>query len=137
MDVHLNHEGKISITLWTITYTYSIDYNCFDLSKVFIKIYSTDIPIKTVFICTASGFFVHYCQLFTLCYPVHYPTRDLLRRLGSDQTFTGGFFLFTVVPYSSTESLTEYLIAPVFWVTITLYCQCHNVPPFHFQIYTT
>ena len=35
------------------------------------------------------------------------------------------------MPFSLTESLIKYLIAPVFWVTITLYCQCRSVPPFH------
>ena len=34
-------------------------------------------------------------------------------------TFTGGFF-FTLVPFSSTKSLTEYLIARIFWVTIII-----------------
>ena len=111
-DVRLNSEGKVPNALWTITCTYSIDYNCFNLSKFFIKIYSTDISIVTVYL---------YC-LWIL--------RVLLPTLHTDQTFTGSFF-FTVVPFSLTESLIEYLIAPVFWVTITLYCQCHSVPPFH------
>ena len=48
MHVRLNREGKIPNALWTITCTYSIDYNCFNLSKVFIKIYSTDISTVTV-----------------------------------------------------------------------------------------
>ena len=63
MDIHLNHDRKVSIALWTITCTHSINYNYFNLSKVFIKIYNTDISVATV-ICTASGF-VYYCQLFT------------------------------------------------------------------------
>ena len=95
-----------------ITCTYSIDYN-FNLSKVFIKVYSTDISIATVSV----------LLLDSSCIIVNFSH--------TDQLFTGGFFLFMIVPFSSTESLTEYLIAPVFWVTITLYCQCHTVPPFH------
>ena len=50
MYVRLNREGKIPNTLWTIMCTYSIDYNCFNLSKIFIKIYSTDISIATVYL---------------------------------------------------------------------------------------
>ena len=112
MHVHLNREGKIPNALWTITCTYSIDYNCFNLSKVFIKIYSTDISIVTVYL---------YCfWILRALFPTHHTlTRHLLA------------IFFTIVPFSSTESLTEYLIAPVFWVTIILYCQCCSAPPFH------
>ena len=120
MHVCLNRKGKIPNTLWTITCTYSIDYNCFNLSKVFIKIYSTDISIATVYL---------YCfWIFRALFQTHHTlTRHLL------------VVFFTIVPFSLTESLTEYLIAPVFWVTITLLCQCRSVPPFHyfFQIYIT
>ena len=49
----------------------------------------------------------------------------------TDQSCTGGFFLFTLMPFSSTESLTEYLITSVVWVTTTLYCQCCTITPFH------
>ena len=97
-----------------ITCTYFIDYNCFNLSKVFIKIYNTDISIVTVYL---------YC-FWILC--VLIPTLHTL----TTGTFTGGFF-FTIVPFSSTESQTEYLIAPVFWITIILYYRCRSVPPFH------
>ena len=112
MHVHLNREGKMPNALWTITCTYSIDYNCFNLSKVFIKMYSTDTSIATVYL---------YCfWILRALFPTHHTlTRHLL----------AGFF--TLLPFSSTESLNEYLIAPVFWVTITLYCQCCSVPPFH------
>ena len=108
MHVRLNCEGKVPNAFWTITCTYFIDYNCFNLSKVFIKIYSTDIS---------------YC--FWILRAL-FPTLHTL----TTGTFTGGFF-FTIVPFSSTELLTKYLIAPVFWITIILYCQCRSVPPFH------
>ena len=101
-----------------ITCTYSIDYNCFNLSHVFIKIYSTDISIATVHL---------YC---------FWILRVLLPTLHTLTTVTGGFF-FTIVPFSWTESLTECLIAPVFWVTIILYCQCRSVPAFHFFEFTS
>ena len=114
-DVHLNRDGKVPNTLWTITCTYSIDYNCFNLSKVFIKICNTDISITTVYL--------YYVLPDSSCI--------FANSSHIDQTFTGSFFLFTVVPFSLTESLTEYLIAPVFWVTIILYCQCCSVPPFY------
>ena len=101
-----------------ITCTYSIDYNCFNLSEVFIKIYSIDISIATVYL---------YCFWILR---VLLPTLHTLTRALTTGTFTAGFF-FTIVPFSWTESLTEYLVAPVFWVTITLYRQCRSVPPFH------
>ena len=50
MHVRLNHEGKIPNALWMIMCAYSIHYNCFNLSKVFIKIYNTDISIVTVYL---------------------------------------------------------------------------------------
>ena len=49
-DVHLNREGKVQNALWTITCTHSINYNCFNFSKVLIKIYNTDISIATVYL---------------------------------------------------------------------------------------
>ena len=103
-----------------ITCTYSIDYNCFNLSKVFIKICSTDISVVTVYL---------YC--FWILHAL-LPTLHTL----TTGTFTGGFF-FTIVPFSWTKSLTEYLIAPLFWVTIILYCQRCSVPPFHSVKFTS
>ena len=48
------HEGKVPNALWMITCTHSTDYNCFNpsfnLGKVFIKIYSTDISIATLYL---------------------------------------------------------------------------------------
>ena len=49
-DVHLNHDRKVSNALCTVKCTHSINYNCFDLDKVFIKIYNTDISIVTVYL---------------------------------------------------------------------------------------
>ena len=75
VHVRLNREGKIPNALWTITCTYSIDYNCFNLSiKTFIEIYSTDISIVTVYL---------YCfWILHALFPI----------LHTDQTFTGSFF---------------------------------------------
>ena len=115
-DVHLNHHVKVPNTLWTIMCTHSIKYNCFNLSKVFIKMYNTNISIVTVL-------FVLF--LDSLCI--------IANSSHIDQTCIGGFFLFTIVPFFSTESLTEYSIAPVVWITFTLYCQCCIVAPFIVQ----
>ena len=99
-------------TLWMITCTHS---NCFDLSKVIIKIYNTDKSIANVYLCC-------FCILRVLLPTLHTLTRPAC---------TSGFILFTIVPFSLTTLLTEYLIATVVWVTITLYCQCCTVAPFH------
>ena len=116
-DVYLNHDRKVPNILWMIMCTHSINYNYFNLSKVFIKIYNTDISIVTVYL---------YC----------FWVLRVAKSSHIDHTCTNGFFLFTIVPFSLRESLTEYFIAPVVWVTITLYCQCHTVAPFYFfQIY--
>ena len=104
-DVYLNHGRKAPNALWTIMCTHFINYNCFNLSKVFIKI-------------RIQCWYIHSSCLFVLL-------------LDSSCTCTSGFFLYTIVSFSSTESVTEYLIAPVVWVTITLYCQYRTVAPFH------
>ena len=95
--------------------TYFINYNCFNFSKVFIKICNTDISIATV-----------HDQLYyfwILCVYI------IANSSHTDQTCTGSFF--TIVPFSSTESLTEYLIPTVVWVTITLFYKFCTVAPFH------
>ena len=70
-DIHLSHKGKVPNAHQTITCTYYIDYNCFNLSKVFIKIYNTDISIATVYL---------YCFwiLCVLLPNLHTLTRHLL-----------------------------------------------------------
>ena len=105
-DVHLIHEGKVPNALWTIMCTYSMGYNYLILVRFSSK-YTilSDISIATVYI----GLFVLLLDYSCI----------IANSSHADQTFTGGFFLFTIVPFSSTESLTEYLIAPVFWVAIT------------------
>ena len=99
-DAHLNHDRKVPNALWTITCTHSINYNYFNLSKVFIKIYNTDIH---------SDCLLHILLLNSSCV-ITYSSH-------SDHTCTGSFFLFTIVTYSLIESLPEYLIAPLV---------CHN-----------
>ena len=49
-DIHLNHYRKVPNALWTITCTHSLNYNGFNLSKAFIKIYNTDIHNDCIFV---------------------------------------------------------------------------------------
>ena len=112
-DVYLNHDRKVPNVLWMIMCTHSINYNYFNLSKVFIRIYNTDISIVTVYLYCFWVLHVLLSNLHTLT--IHVPTVSFYSQL----------FPF---PW---ESLTKYFIAPVVWVTITLYCQCHTVAPFH------
>ena len=49
-DVYLKHNRKVPNALWMIMCTHSINYNCFNLSKVFIEIYNTDISIATAYL---------------------------------------------------------------------------------------
>ena len=118
-DVCLNHDRKVPNALWTTMCTHYIYYSCFNLSKVFIKVYNTDISIATGYL---------YCFWIL---PVLLPTLH---------TLTGhipavSFYSHAIVPFSSTESLPEYSISLVVWVTITLYCQCRTIS--FFQIYIT
>ena len=97
-DVHLNHDRKVPNALWTITCTHSIKLIT-TASKVFIKIYNTDISIDCLFV---------LCSLDSSCIVTN-----------PSSVHNCAFFLDRL------ESLTEYLITPVIWVTIT--CQCRTI----------
>ena len=74
--------------------TCSIDYDCFNLNKVFIKVYSIIYPWRLLFVLLLNSSCI------------------IANSSHTDQTFTDDLFLFTIVAFSSTESLTEYLITP-------------------------
>ena len=53
----------------------------------------------------------------------------------TDHVFAGSFFLFPIVAFSSTESLTEYLIAPVGHSHIILpVLHCRTIHSFKFTL---
>ena len=116
-DAHLNHDRK---DLWTIMCMHSINYNCFNLSKVFIKIYNTDIH---------SDCLLYILLLDSSCV-IAYSSH-------SNQTCTGSFFPFTIVTFSSIESLAESLIVPLVCHNHIILSVSHCCTILFFKIYIT
>ena len=92
--------------------------HCFNLSKVFIKLYNTDIPIATVYF---------YC-FWILCV--------LLPTLHTLTTHVVLAVSYTIVPFSSTESLTEYHTCSLGHNQIIVPVSHRHIISF-FQIYIT